>query len=264
VTGEAVRLTGMVVCQNEAARIGACLESLDFCDEIVVVDSGSTDATLEIVRRMRKVRLFERPFVSMNDQKEYGRESSRGTWLLNLDADEVVSPPLKEEVLRVIAAAPGRIAAYRIPFRNHFRSVWVKRSGYYPDPHVRLVLRERARWDREVPVHDVVRVEGEIGSLGGHVDHYSFDSISDFIAKSCDYAERFARRAHAEGQRAGWWTIAAHTLARFIKAYVLKAGFLEGALGITISGLQAYEVFQKYIRLWELGRFGPGDRGAAS
>jgi glycosyltransferase involved in cell wall biosynthesis len=259
VSGDVVRLTGMVVCKNEAARIGACLDSLAFCDEILVIDSGSTDGTLDIIHNTR-ARLLERPFLSMNDQKEYGREMSQGTWVLNLDADEVVTHALQEEIGRVVSEERG-FGAYRIPFRNHFRSVWVRRSGYYPDPHVRLVRRDRARWDREVPVHDVVRVDGPIGSLEGHIDHYSFDSIADFIAKSCDYADRFARRAFAEGRRAGWWTIGIHTLGRFLKAYVLKAGFLEGALGITISGLQAYEVFQKYVRLWELGRFS-GERRA--
>jgi glycosyltransferase involved in cell wall biosynthesis len=243
----------MVVCKDEVARIGACLESLAFCDEILVVDSGSTDGTLALIEKAG-ARLIQRPFLSMNDQKEFGRAEARGSWVLNLDADEVATPELQREIREALAHEPD-CAAYRIPFRNHFRSVWVKRSGYYPDPHVRLVQKDRTHWDRDVPVHDVVRVEGRIGTLRGHIDHYSFESIGDFIAKSCDYADRFAQRAHGEGRRAGLWTIAAHTLARFVKAYVLKAGFLEGTLGITISGLQAYEVFQKYVRLWELGRF---------
>jgi glycosyltransferase involved in cell wall biosynthesis len=249
------RLTGMIVCKNEARRIGACLDSLAFCDEVLAIDSGSTDGTLDLLQA-RGVRVISRPWTSMNDQKEYGRSEARGEWLLNLDADEVASPELRGEILSVIERGgdPGT-DAYAIPFRNFFRSVWVRRSGYYPDPHVRLVRRERVRWDSSVPVHDRVVVEGATGRLHGHIDHYSFESIGHFIEKSCAYASAFAAAAHRSGRRAGLATIAGHTLFRFFKAYVLKAGFLEGALGLTISGLQAYEVFQKYVRLWELGRF---------
>lgn len=251
----APRLTGLVVCKNEARRIAACLDSLDFCDERLAIDSGSTDGTLELLKS-KDIRVISRAWQGMNDQKEYGRSEARGEWVLNLDADEVVTPELRAEILALIERGgdPG-VDAYAIPFRNHFRRVWVRRSGYYPDPHVRLVRRDRARWDREVPVHDKVIVEGATGRLRHHIDHYSFESIGHFIEKSCSYAAAFAAAAHRSGRRAGLSTIAAHTLFRFFKAYVLKAGFLEGALGLTISGLQAYEVFQKYVRLWELGRF---------
>jgi glycosyltransferase involved in cell wall biosynthesis len=251
-----VKLTGLVVCQDEVERIAACLDSLAFCDEIVVVDSGSTDGTLEIVRKTR-ARLIERAFTSYNDQKEHGRIAARGDWLINIDADEVVSPELAAEALRVIADPNNSCVAFEIPFRNHFRSIWVRRCGYYPDRHVRLMRRDRARWDPETPVHEKVLVEGPIGRLREHVDHYSFDSIDDFVAKSSRYAAIFAAKAYADGRRAGPWTIAAHTAARFLKAYVLKAGFLEGSVGLMVAGLQTYEVFQKYVRLWELGRFPP-------
>jgi glycosyltransferase involved in cell wall biosynthesis len=249
------RLTGMIVCRNEARRIGACLDSLAFCDELLAIDSGSTDGTLELLQA-RGIRAISHPWSGMNAQKEYGRSESRGEWLLNLDADEVVTPELRTEILSLLErGGDAGVDAYAIPFRNHFRSVWVRRSGYYPDPHVRLIRRARARWDREAPVHDRVIVEGATGALRGHIDHYSFESIGHFLEKSCAYASAFAAAAHRSGRRAGVSTIALHTLFRFFKAYVLKAGFLEGALGLTISGLQAYEVFQKYVRLWELGRF---------
>jgi glycosyltransferase involved in cell wall biosynthesis len=255
-----IRLTGLVVCRNEAERIGACLDSLAFCDEVIVVDSGSTDATVELAKR-RGARLFERAWVTINDQKDFGRSMAQGEWVLNLDADEVVSPDLAAEIRRVVAEEPD-VAAYRIKFRNYFRSVWVKRSGYYPDPHIRLLRRDRARWDLDAPVHDRVIADGAIGSLDGHIDHYSFQSIDHFLAKSSRYASWFAAAAYARGRRAGVVDIALHTIGRFFKAYVLQGGVLEGALGLTISGLQAYEVFQKYVRLWELTRFGGEARGA--
>lgn len=253
----------MVICQNEARRIGACLDSLSFCDELLVIDSGSTDGTLQIVRE-KGARLIERPFESMNDQKEFGRAASSGEWLLNVDADEVVSPALRDEIARLVArGGEGGVDAYRIPFRNYFRSAWVRRSGYYPDPHIRLVRRACVQWDRSVPVHDRVMVQGAVGRLSGHIDHYSFDSVADFVGKSSKYAERFAIGAHREGRRSGFATIVVHTIARFVKAYFFKGGFLEGTLGLTISGLQAYEVFLKYVRLWEIGRFHEAGRGSS-
>jgi glycosyltransferase involved in cell wall biosynthesis len=249
-----IRLSGLVIAKDEAARIRACLDSLAFCDEIVLVDSGSTDGTRDIARAAG-AQVVERPFTSYNEQKEHGRTLVRGRWVLNLDADEVASPELQDEIALVLESAG--LAGYRIPFRNHFRGVWVRRSGYYPDRHLRLFQRDLARWDPAYPVHERLLVDGAVGRLEGHIDHYSFESISDFLDKSCRYAARFAERAHADGRRAGLFTIGAHTAARFFKAFVLEGGFLEGSLGLTISGLQAYEVFQKYARLWELGRFSP-------
>lgn len=249
------KLSGMIVCFNEARRIGACVDSLAFCDEIVAIDSGSTDGTVELLEQ-RGVRVIARPWGGMNDQKDFGRDAARGDWVLNLDADEVATAELAREVRALVdRGGEDGTDAYLIPFRNHFRTVWVRRSGYYPDPHVRLVRRAKTRWDRTVPVHDLVHVEGRTGRLAGHVDHYSFESIDHFLRKSASYASVFARAAHAAGRRAGVSTIALHTAFRFFKSYVLKGGFLEGALGLTISGLQAYEVFQKYVRLWELSRF---------
>jgi glycosyltransferase involved in cell wall biosynthesis len=248
-----VRLTGMVICKNEAKRIGACLDSLAFCDEIVAVDSGSTDGTLDVLRA-KGVRLIERPFAGMNDQKDFGRREAKGEWVLNLDADEVVTPELRAEIEATIATSS--VGAYRIPFRNHYRGAWVRRCGYYPDPHVRLVRRDKARWDASVPAHDAVVVEGPIGSLRSPIDHFSFESMDHYLTKSSSYADAFAKAAYERGRRASVFTIALHTGFRFFKAYVLEGGFLEGALGLTISGLQAVQAFQKYVRLWELSRFG--------
>ena len=188
-------LTGLVIAKDEEARIDACLRSLSFCDELLVIDSGSTDGTVAIAERAG-ARVIERAFVGQNDQKEFGRTRATGAWVLNLDADEVASPELAEEA-RAIAegSGPSDVDAYAVPFRNYFRQSWVRRCGYYPDPHVRLVRRERVRWDLRAPVHDRVLVEGKTGRVHGHVDHYSFRSLDHFLAKSARYADGFARAA---------------------------------------------------------------------
>jgi glycosyltransferase involved in cell wall biosynthesis len=241
----------MVIAKNEAKRIGDCVDSLAFCDEVLVIDSGSTDGTQEIVKS-KGARLIDQPWLGMNGQKDFGRQQAKGEWVLNLDADEVVTPELRQEILQLLETSDPAIGAYRIPFRNYFRDAWVRRCGYYPDPHVRLVRRERAYWDAAIPAHDHVVVDGELGLLAGHIDHYSFDSMDHYLRKSAGYADAFARTALAKGRRSGPLTILVHTGFRFFKAYFLKGGFLEGSLGLTISGLQAIQAFQKYVRLWEL------------
>lgn len=247
-------LTGMVICLNEAQRIGDCLRSLAFCDEIVVIDSGSTDGTQAIVEQSG-ARLITRPFVSWNDQKDFGRTQARSPWVLNLDADEVVDAELAAEIDALLqGGAPPEIAAYRFRFKNHLRGAWIRSCGFYPDPHVRLVRRDRARWDT-ANVHDKIVVEGGVGTLAGHVEHYSFESIADYLEKSNIYAEAFARDAIARGKTSGVWAIASHTLARFVRSYVIHRGAFEGALGLTMAGLQAAGTFQKYVRLWEMQRF---------
>ena len=185
-----VALTGLVICHNEVGRIGACLASLGFCDEILVLDSGSTDGTQAICAQAG-ARVVHRPFLNFADQKDAGRAMARGRWVLVIDADEVVSALLQQEV-RAIADRGGEpgVDAYRMPFRNHFRDTWVRRAGYYPDPHVRLLRRDRAHFDPATPVHEKVRVQGTIGDLRGHVDHHSFVSLDHFLAKSSRYADR--------------------------------------------------------------------------
>jgi glycosyltransferase involved in cell wall biosynthesis len=248
------KLTGLVIAKNEEQRIGACLRALAFCDEILVIDSSSTDKTPELVRAAG-ARLVDRPFTSYAGAKEEGRALARGRWVLNVDADEIVTEQLARQIQEIVAHEQAPCAAYAIPFKNYFRSVWVRRAGYYPDRHVRLFLRERARWDLSRPTHARVLVDGDTGTLTGHIEHHSFTSIQQFVQKSSRYAASFAEFAYAEGRRAGFSTIAIHTIGRFLRAYVLQGGFLEGTLGLTIAGLQAFEVFQKYARLWERGRF---------
>ncbi len=248
------RLSAMVICRNEAHRIRACLESLSFCEEIVVIDSGSTDGTQAIAVECG-AQVIEHPWNGYGPQKEFGRQSARGEWLLNVDADEIVSHELRTEILDVVlrGGEPG-VDAYAIPFRNRFRHVWVRTCGYYPDRHVRFFRRTKGQWSA-AQVHEHVIVEGATARLDGHIDHESFESVGHFIEKSSRYAEVFAQTAYADGRRATLATIAFRTLWRFLKAFFLKRGFLEGTLGLTIAGLQAFEVFQRYVRLWERQRW---------
>ena len=245
----------MVIAQDEESRIAACLDALDFCDERLVVDGGSTDRTRDKAVEVG-ARVIERPFATWNDQKEFGRRACRGEWVLNVDADEIVHPQLAAQVRAVADDPEMRHAAYRVTFRNYFREEWVWTCGYFPDRHVRLVRRTAAHWDLSA-VHDRVVVDGSTGVLRGHIDHYSFRSLDHFLDKSRRYATASATARHARGQRVSGFTILGRTAFRFVRAYLFQRGFLQGRLGLVIAGLQAQEVFQKYARQWELERFGP-------
>lgn len=248
-------LSALVITKNEAQNVDRCLDALGFCEEVVVLDSGSTDGTVERARE-RGARIVERRFTSYADQKDYGRTVARHPWVLAVDADEVVSAELASEIAaRIESGIPDRIAAFEVPFRNRFRGVWIRHAGYYPDRHIRLFRRDRCRYDPERPVHERLICEGSVEVLSGHVDHHTFESIARFVEKSACYSDVWARSQHARGQRAGVLTILSHTLGRFVRAYVLRRGFLDGSLGLVMSGLQAAEVFQKYARLWELSAF---------
>ncbi len=248
------KISGLVISKNESPRIESCLQALSFCDELLVIDSGSTDGTQKKARALG-AQVFEHPFANYAAQKEYGRTRCTGDWILCVDADEQVSSKLETQIKQVVSSCSVETAAFRIPFRNHFKSTWVKRCGYYPDHHVRLFRKSRARWDLSRPVHEKLLIEGHTETLSGHINHYTMRSIPHFLAKSSRYAELFAKTAHQRGQKSGPFLALLRAGFRFFRAYILKTGFLAGRLGLVLSVLQAFEVYQKYIRLWELKTF---------
>lgn len=246
------KLSGAVIVKNGCDRIRACVASLDFCDETVVIDTGSTDGTLDILREL-DVKLVEREFTDFADSREAARLAATGEWILYLDADETLPPELAREIEGVIQA-DGPHSGYRIGLRSHFRSTWLKYGGYYPDFRLRLFRRELGAWDLGRPVHELVVLEGSTADLKSQIDHYPFESIPHCLEKAHWYAEMGADAMYARGRRVGAWGVFSHSAARFVRAYFFKRGFLGGGLGFAMSGLQGYETFQKYLRLWELTR----------
>ena len=242
------RLSATIVALDEERDLPDCISSLrGFCDEILVVDGGSRDRTREIARGLG-ARVLERPFDDFAKQHEFARVEARGEWILSIDADERASPELR-------AAAFGTAAAYSLPFKNHYRGIWLRHGGFWPDRHVRLFRRETARYDPGRSVHEKLIVTGAIGSLDAPILHYTYDSLQDCLAKMERYGERSARMLFAQGARAGAWEIAARPLWRFLRAYLLRLGFLDGAAGAAMAWARAYEAFHRYARLWELSRF---------
>jgi glycosyltransferase involved in cell wall biosynthesis len=242
------RLSATIVAQDEERDLPACIDSLlGFCEEILVVDGGSRDRTREVAVA-RGARVLERPFDDFARQHEFVRSQARGEWILSIDADERASPELR-------TASFGADAAYSLPFRNHFRGVWLRHGGFWPDRHVRLFRRDACRYDPGRPVHEKLIVQGTVGRLDAPILHYPYDSLQDCLLKMELYGEQAARMLHARGIRAGAWEIAARPLWRFLRGYVLRLGFLDGAAGAAMAWARAYEAFRRYARLWELSRF---------
>jgi glycosyltransferase involved in cell wall biosynthesis len=245
-----VRLSAAVIAMNEEDKIGACLDSLSFADEIVVVDSGSTDRTVEIAR-LKGAKVVHHDWEGHIQQKNFAITQTTGEWVLSLDADERVSARLRGEILRVLEnpAADG----YAIPRLVFYMNRWIRRCGWYPERKTRLFRRGLGTWAGENP-HDRLDVAGRVGNLDGDIYHLSFDSISDHLRTIDNFTEIAARERVAKGERAGMVSILLRPPATFVKMYFLKLGFLDGAPGFVASGLSAYHVFCKYVKIREMSR----------
>lgn len=248
------RLSAVIIAFNEAARIGECLESLAWVDEIVVVDSGSSDGTKEIAERYG-ARVYDIPWRGFGPQKQAAVELASHDMILNVDCDERVTPELASEI-QALLADDQRAAGYAIPRQTFLGSREIRHCGWYPDRTVRLFDRRVARFSEE-PVHERVVVSGEVGICRGHLLHYSFAGFSDLIAKMNRYTDIGARQLQAKGRPSHLSQVTVRPLFAFWKTFFLQCGFLDGFAGFAIAVSNAVSVFYKYAKLRDLqGRAG--------
>ncbi len=241
------RISVTIITLNEEANIGECLESVKWADEIVVLDSGSSDRTLEICAEYG-VKVHSDKWHGFGKQKNLCQERASSEWILNLDADERVTSSLKEEILEAVSR--GDKDGYFIPRKNFIGGHWIKRC-WYPDYTLRLYKKERGA-HREQALHASVALNGRTGYLKNPLIHYSYKDITDYIARIPRYSTQGALDAAAEGRRAGLKGLVVRPLYAFIKMYILKRGFLDGRMGLVLSVLFAFYTFSKYAKLWEL------------
>lgn len=248
--GCAVKLSAAVITKNEEKKIGDCLDSLSFADEIVVIDCGSTDRTAEIAESKGAKVIFHQ-WEGHIGQKNYAVGQTTGQWVLSLDADERVSAKLREEIQRALSnpVADG----YAIPRLVYYINRWIRHCGWYPARKVRLFRRDKGRWTGENP-HDRIELEGRCENLNGDIYHLSFDSISEHLQTIDHFTEIAAREKAAKNERAGFWPIVFRPPVTFIKMYFLKLGFLDGLPGFILSILSTYHVFCKYVKISEMSR----------
>ena len=242
-------LTVTVITRNEAANIAKALESVRWADEIVVVDSESTDDTVSIARRYTE-HVIVRPWPGYVDQKNFAAAQASHDWILSLDADERVSPELAEEVRALMAAAPS-FAGYRVPRVSFHFGRWIRSTDWYPDYQLRVYDRRRASWTGRY-VHESVRADGAVGQLRGELQHHPYRDIAHHLQTMDRYTTLAAQQMFEDGRRAGWIEILLLPRLTFFRNYILRGGFRDGMPGLVISSMNAYYVGLKFAKLWEL------------
>ena len=249
------RLTVTIVTWNEEERLRASLESAAWADEIVVVDAESTDKTVALAREFTD-RVWVRPWPGFVAQKNFAIEQAGGDWVLSLDADEQVTPELRERIRRILTE-DGPADGYSIPRRNIFWGAWVCHGGLYPDWQLRLFRRRAGRFAGE-GVHESVRADGRVERLAEPLLHHSYRSLDDFVHRSNRYSTLAAQDWIQRGRRVGLGDLIVRPLARFLSMYIVRMGFLDGWRGLVLAVLYADYVFLRMAKAWE-GQRAAGD-----
>ena len=244
-------VSAVVIALNEEKNIAACLDSLRWADEIVVVDSGSADGTREVARRYTD-KVYELPWKGFGPQKQAAVEKASHDVVFNVDCDERVTPGLAEEIGGILSA-PGMAAAYTVPRRTFVGGKEIRHCGWYPDRTTRLLDRTRARFSDDI-VHERVEVSGETRPLRNPLLHYPFSGIGDILVKMNRYSDLSARQMFEQGRRCGVLDLTLRPAFAFLKTYLLRLGFLDGVEGLVISATTSWLVFAKYAKLREWAR----------
>jgi len=243
------KLSVTVVAKNEAADLGAALASVAWADEIVVVDSHSTDETVAIARQYTD-RVVVHDWLGHIEQKNYAASLASHDWILSLDADERVTPELATELRALVAGEPTD-AAFRIPRVTWHLGRWIRTTDWYPDYQDRFYDRRRARWTGRY-VHEALRADGSTGRLAGEIQHYAYRDIADHLETIDRYTTLAARQMREDGRRAGLLQLAGHPPLAFLRNYIARGGIRDGVPGLIISSMNAYYVFLKFAKLREL------------
>lgn len=241
-------LSVVIITLDAAAHLEACLQSASFADELLVVDSGSTDATQDIARRLG-AKVIEHSWLGFGRQKQFAVDAAANDWVLCLDADERVSEQLRVSISATMVAPPHY--AYEVARCNRFMGRWLRHGEGYPDWTLRLFHRGHARWSDD-PVHEKVQTQQSPARLSGDLLHDSADSLQRYLDKQNRYTSLQARQMHDNGSRFGVAALVLSPLLRFLKFYFLRLGFLDGVQGLVHIGIGCMNSFNKYAKLREL------------
>ena len=248
-----MKLTATIITLNEAANIRDACESAAWADEIIVVDSGSTDETCEIAASCG-ARVIKNEWPGFAAQKQFAVEFATQEWILSLDADERVSPQLKTEIERLKTKPDAQLAdGYLIPRRSFYQDRWIKGGGWYPDWQLRLFRKSSGNWEPRL-IHESVKMKpgSRIERLSSDILHYSVrDAAHHHRMIGERYAPLAAAQMLAEGRSTSPVKIAIAAPAAFIRSFVLKGGFRDGVAGLTIASFAAHHAFLKHVMLWE-------------
>ncbi len=238
-----------VIAMNEADRIGRLLDSVEFADEIVVVDSGSTDGTQALCKKAG-AKVIYREWDGYAAQKQSAMECISSEWILNLDADEEVSENLAKEIQRKVKQAEPDIQGYSMPRLSRYLGRWIRHGGWYPDRKLRLVRKDKGMWHGDA-LHEQLLVEGGVEILSNPLFHHVYRGISDQVVTINKYSEVYAAE---KGPKKGWFVFTGiiHAAGKFLECYIWKLGILDGIPGAVIAMNSSWYVFLKHAKMWEL------------
>ncbi|MBI3654491.1 MAG: glycosyltransferase family 2 protein [Acidobacteria bacterium] len=247
-----MKISATIITLNEEDHLAEALRSLDWADEIIVVDSASSDRTVAIARQFTD-KIFIQKWPGYAAQKNFATQQATHDWVFNLDADERVSEDLAGELKALKKAENIGVSAFEMPRKVFYLGRWIQHSGWYPDYKIRLYNRTQGRWTGAY-VHESVQVDGAVKRLRGDLLHYTVRNASEHHLRLDNYTTLAAREACEKNRRASFWAIAVAPLATFLKTYIFKLGFLDGLPGFAIAWFAAHYVFLKNLKLWELHR----------
>ncbi|MBI5407894.1 MAG: glycosyltransferase family 2 protein [Nitrospirae bacterium] len=237
----------VIITKDEDQNIEDALKSVSDAQEIIVVDAFSADKTVEICRKYTD-KVYQLEWQGFARQKQTAVDYAKGQWVLVLDADERVTPELKSEIVQAISNTDS--SGFYIPRENYFIGKWIKHGGWWPDHTLRLFRKDKGRFEiREV--HEKVVVDGKTSHLKNPLKHFTYRSMSDFIARAENYSTLAARELKKKGRCAGVFSLTVKPLATFLKMYFLRLGFLDGTRGLILAVLYGYYTFLKYAKTWE-------------
>lgn len=246
------KLSVVIITYNEEKQIGSCIDSVEgIADEVVVLDSYSTDRTEEICRE-KGVLFYQHVFDDYVEQKNRAMALASNDLVFSLDADEVLSDELRRSV-QMVKLAPDA-AGYSMNRLTNYCGQWIRHCGWYPDRKLRLVNRTLARWEGK-SIHEKMVVQGNIQQLNGDLFHYSYHSITGHVIQANKFTDISARAMFENGKKAPVWSLIVHPAIMFMKSYFIKRGFLDGFYGLTICLISANATFLKYAKLRQLWMF---------
>ncbi len=251
-------VSACVIARDDALRIEHCLASLAWTDEIVVViDPRSRDATEELAKRAG-ARALRHPYQGNVEQKNFALDQVETDWVVALDADEALSPVLAARLRERLAGDPSELGGIELNRVTQHLGRWIRHGDFHPDWQLRVFRRSRGRWAGSNP-HGRVRVVGRVEKMPGDLEHASYRDLADQVARVQEYSRLEALELHRRGRRARFPDLCLRPPARFLRAYLLKGGFLDGVPGFLIAAVTAFHVLLKYAKLWELERSAPRD-----
>ena len=242
-------ITACVICFNEESNIDRCLSSLAWCDEIVVVDSGSTDRTVEIARTHTD-QVHHQPWLGYGPQKEFAWSKASSDWILWVDADEAVTPALRDEIQARFDRG-DLPAGFVLPRITWYINRWLRHGDMYPDHNLRMFQRDRATMVSP-EIHEHVEVDGRVETLRNPLEHHTYRDVDHHIEVANRYTSLSAQQMFDRGRRFRWTDLLVRPKWRFFRSYIFKGGFLDGFAGLSAALITSFSTYEKYLKLREL------------